>query len=179
MLEVPKSVDHLKILLEEKLELKKDFELQFEGPDFDNALFNLHSIDELPAEKAILKEWTWFLIHLLNTEPELLVATSIVNHMYLLRKQMLRTTTPKIGKVAAATSLPEVTNIVMILDEAVVLRDIVDLSTAFAYLFGLLYAINMEFPQELKRTFEAIQKIFMDLGGSYSARVQSLKIKLC
>ncbi|XP_037394262.1 uncharacterized protein LOC108411621 [Pygocentrus nattereri] len=81
--------------------------------------------------------------------------------------------------VAAATSLPKVTNIAIILKEAVVLRDIVDLPTAFAYLFGLLYAINMEYPQELKYTFEAIQKIFRDLGGSCSARVQSLKIKLC
>ncbi|KAL7859055.1 hypothetical protein SRHO_G00142020 [Serrasalmus rhombeus] len=57
--------------------------------------------------------------------------------------------------------------------------DIVDLPTAFVYLFDLLYAINVEYPQELKYTFEAIQKIFMDLGRSCSARVQSLKIKLC
>uniref|UniRef100_A0A3B1IYE8 Uncharacterized protein n=1 Tax=Astyanax mexicanus TaxID=7994 RepID=A0A3B1IYE8_ASTMX len=81
--------------------------------------------------------------------------------------------------VAAAASLPDVTNIAIILEEAVVLRDIADLPTAFAYLFGLLYSINMEYPKELKYTFEAMQKIFMDLGGSCSARVQSLKIKLC
>ncbi|KAL6455214.1 hypothetical protein MHYP_G00363480 [Metynnis hypsauchen] len=40
--------------------------------------------------------------------------------------------------VAAATSLPEVTNIAIILEEAVVLRDIVDLPAAPVYLFGLL-----------------------------------------
>ncbi|KAG9275027.1 hypothetical protein AMEX_G9499, partial [Astyanax mexicanus] len=55
LIEVPTSVDQLKTLLEEKLQLKKGFELQFEDPDFDNALCNLHSIDELPAEKAVLR----------------------------------------------------------------------------------------------------------------------------
>ncbi|KAI4877816.1 hypothetical protein NFI96_026055 [Prochilodus magdalenae] len=65
--------------------------------------------------------------------------------------------------VAASTSLPNVTNIAIILEEVVVLQDIVDLPTAFAYLFGLLFAINVEYPQELGYTFEAIQKIFMDL----------------
>lgn len=81
--------------------------------------------------------------------------------------------------VAASTSLPNVTNIAIILEEVVVLQDIVDLPTAFAYLFGLLFAINMEYPQELRYTFEAIQKIFMDLGESCTARVHSLKIELC
>uniref|UniRef100_A0A9J7Z3L7 Uncharacterized protein n=1 Tax=Cyprinus carpio carpio TaxID=630221 RepID=A0A9J7Z3L7_CYPCA len=81
--------------------------------------------------------------------------------------------------VAAVTSLPTVINLAIILEEAIVLQDITDLPAAFAYLFGLLYALNMEYPKELKYTFEVIQKIFMDLGGTCSARVQSLKSKLC
>ncbi|XP_058616201.1 uncharacterized protein LOC131530097 [Onychostoma macrolepis] len=81
--------------------------------------------------------------------------------------------------VAAVTSLPTVTNMAIILEEAIVLEDIKDLPSAFAYLFGLLYVLNMEYPKELKYTFEVIQKIFMDLGGTCSAKVQSLKSKLC
>ncbi|RXN05340.1 hypothetical protein ROHU_033485 [Labeo rohita] len=81
--------------------------------------------------------------------------------------------------VATVTSLPTVINIAIILEEAIVLEDIKDLPSAFAYLFGLLYALNMEYPKELKYSFEVIQKVFMDLGGTCSSRVQSLKSKLC
>ncbi|KAI5086908.1 hypothetical protein C0J45_23868, partial [Silurus meridionalis] len=66
----------------------------------------------------------------------------------------------------------------IILKEVIVLQDIPDLPETFAYLFGLLYALNMEYPKELKYTFEFIQKIFMDLDGTCSAKVQSLKLKL-
>ncbi|XP_048117387.1 uncharacterized protein LOC125306204 [Alosa alosa] len=52
---VPESVDHLKTILQSKLELQNGFSLQFEDPEFGNSLCNLHDIDELPAEKAVLK----------------------------------------------------------------------------------------------------------------------------
>lgn len=51
----PESVDQLKDILREKLELQGQFSLQFEDPDFGNALCNLHSIDELPTDKSVLK----------------------------------------------------------------------------------------------------------------------------
>ncbi|KAI5085459.1 hypothetical protein C0J45_24266, partial [Silurus meridionalis] len=66
----------------------------------------------------------------------------------------------------------------VILEEAIVPQDIPDLPETFAYLSGLLYALNIEYPKERKYTFEFIQKIFMDLDGTCSARVQSLKLKL-
>lgn len=81
--------------------------------------------------------------------------------------------------VAAVKSLPTVINTAIILEETVVLQDIKDVPSAFAYLFGLLYAINMEYPKNLKYTFEVIQKIFLGLGGnSCSARTQSLRSKM-
>lgn len=52
---LPESVDHLKSILQRKLELKDGFSLQFEDPDFGNSLCNLHDIDELPTKKAVLK----------------------------------------------------------------------------------------------------------------------------
>lgn len=51
---------------------------------------------------------------------------------------------------------------------AIVLQDIPDIATAFAYLFGLLYAINIDYPKKMMYTFEAIQTIF------FSARLQIL-----
>lgn len=52
--EVPESVDQLIDVLKEKLQLEGDFSLQFEDPDFGNALCNLTEMTDLPAERAVL-----------------------------------------------------------------------------------------------------------------------------
>lgn len=69
-------------------------------------------------------------------------------------------------------------NIALVLEEAVIIEDLPDLPSAFALLFGLLIVLNIEYPKELKYTFEVIEKILMDLGTQCSARVRSLKNKL-
>ncbi|KAK1172509.1 hypothetical protein AOXY_G5105 [Acipenser oxyrinchus oxyrinchus] len=78
--------------------------------------------------------------------------------------------------VASSNSLPTVTSVAIVLEE--VFEDVCDLPTAFALLFCLLYALNIDFPKELKYTFDVIQQVLMDLGSQCSARVQSLKTKL-
>lgn len=75
-------------------------------------------------------------------------------------------------------SAPTVVNIAIVLEEDIVLADLSDLPSAFAYLFGLLYGLNMEFPKELRYTFEVVQHIFMELTPNCSRRVRSLKTKL-
>ncbi|XP_045073884.1 uncharacterized protein LOC123486584 [Coregonus clupeaformis] len=50
----PQSVDDLKIIMQNKLNLAYDFTLQYEDPDFDGQLSCLVDIEELP-EKAVLK----------------------------------------------------------------------------------------------------------------------------
>ncbi|XP_041959515.1 uncharacterized protein LOC121718556 [Alosa sapidissima] len=81
--------------------------------------------------------------------------------------------------VAVRKSLPTVINIAIILEETVVLEDIKDLPSAVAYLFGLLYATNMEYPKDLSYTFEVIQKVFVELDAqSCSSRALSLRRKL-
>ena len=54
LFEVPESVNNLIEILRERLELESDFSLQFEDPEFGNALCNLTSMSELPAERAVL-----------------------------------------------------------------------------------------------------------------------------
>jgi len=53
-----------------------------------------------------------------------------------------------------------------------------DFTNALMMLFGLLYAVNMEYPKDLRYTFEAVQKIIFNLGKECTARIQSLKNKL-
>ncbi|RXN13097.1 cadherin-related tumor suppressor-like protein [Labeo rohita] len=46
-------------------------------------------------------------------------------------------------------------------------------------LMGLIYAINIEYPKELKNTFEAFQKLFLEIvGAKLLKKVHSLKNKL-
>ena len=73
---------------------------------------------------------------------------------------------------------PNVRDWAVVLEGSIVLHDLPDLSTAFAYLFGLLYAMNIDYPKEMKYTFEAIQSIFFELGSQCSPRTRSLKTKL-
>ncbi|XP_028300826.1 uncharacterized protein LOC114462299 [Gouania willdenowi] len=67
----------------------------------------------------------------------------------------------------------------VVLEGDIVLHNIPDLSSALAYLFGLLYALNIDYPKQMSYTFEAIQAIFFELGGSRcSQRIRALKTKL-
>lgn len=52
--QLPESVDVLVDLIKEKLPLQGDFLLQFEDPNFQNALCNLSEISELPSDRVVL-----------------------------------------------------------------------------------------------------------------------------
>ena len=52
--ERPDSIEELKTQLRDKLSLQDDFKLQYEDPDFNNALCNLTQIMDLP-KRAMLK----------------------------------------------------------------------------------------------------------------------------
>ncbi|KAK0151160.1 Sterile alpha motif domain-containing protein 3 [Merluccius polli] len=84
----------------------------------------------------------------------------------------------KMGVLTVLDDDDAIIDIALVLEEAIVLKDISDTPTALAYLFGLLYALNMEFPKELKYTFETIQHIFMEMSTNCSQRVRSFKTKL-
>ncbi|KAK3525828.1 hypothetical protein QTP70_010506 [Hemibagrus guttatus] len=65
----------------------------------------------------------------------------------------------------------------IIVEGTLVMEVIPDFPTAFMVLFGLLYALNIEYPKGLKYTFEAVQNIFVGLGEKCTNKVQSLKNK--
>ncbi|XP_048019948.1 sterile alpha motif domain-containing protein 3-like [Megalobrama amblycephala] len=73
----------------------------------------------------------------------------------------------------------DVVNMAVILEGEIVIVDLQDIPNAFVTLFGLLYALNISYPKELRYTFEVIQRIFMNIDGeSCSAKVHGLKNKL-
>lgn len=70
------SVEQLQDGLHEKLDFKGEFSVQYEDPDFGNALCNLMDIAELPAERAILQ------ILRNNDESQMLSHESSISSLY-------------------------------------------------------------------------------------------------
>ena len=79
-----------------------------------------------------------------------------------------------------ASLLPKkIIDVALILEEQIILLGLKDVPYAFALLIGLLYALNIGYPKELRYTFEVIQKVVMNIGGdTCSARVHGLRNKL-
>ncbi|KAE8278750.1 hypothetical protein D5F01_LYC23669 [Larimichthys crocea] len=68
----------------------------------------------------------------------------------------------------------------IILEGVEVLNNLGSVPFAVAMLLALVYALNLSYPPELKYTFEALQKIIMELDESrLSRKVQALKTYLC
>ncbi|KAA0710011.1 hypothetical protein E1301_Tti018248 [Triplophysa tibetana] len=69
--------------------------------------------------------------------------------------------------------------VALVIEEQVIMHHLSDIPNAFLNLMGLVYALNLNYPKELKFTSEVIQHLFIGLGSdSCTARVHSLKSKL-
>lgn len=67
----------------------------------------------------------------------------------------------------------------VVLEGVEVLHNLQSVNYACVMLYGLIYALNLSYPKSLKNTFEAYQKILMDLESDKpSNKVRALKLKL-
>lgn len=83
--------------------------------------------------------------------------------------------TPKRG--ASTSNCPK--NIGILIKGVEVITGLGDIARACIVLFGLTYALNLDYPRLLKYTFEVFQFFFLELDDSkLSNKVQSLKNKL-
>ncbi|KAK0145985.1 hypothetical protein N1851_015081 [Merluccius polli] len=83
--------------------------------------------------------------------------------------------TPKPG--ASTSNSPK--NIGIVIEGVEVITGLGDIARACSVLLGLTYALNLDYPTQLKYTFEVFQKLFLELDDSkLSNKVQSLKSKL-
>ncbi|KAI2661517.1 Demethylmenaquinone methyltransferase [Labeo rohita] len=70
-------------------------------------------------------------------------------------------------------------DISIVTDGVEVLDELLSVACACAIMFGHIYALNLKYPEGLKYTFEAFQKIIMDIESKQmSRRVQNLSSKL-
>uniref|UniRef100_A0A3B3CY52 Uncharacterized protein n=1 Tax=Oryzias melastigma TaxID=30732 RepID=A0A3B3CY52_ORYME len=72
-----------------------------------------------------------------------------------------------------------VENVSIILEGIEVMSELDNVPFAVAMLLGIIYTMNLNYPQELKYFFEFLQKIFLELDGiKLSHKVQVLKTLL-
>ncbi|XP_034074475.1 uncharacterized protein LOC117547769 [Gymnodraco acuticeps] len=81
--------------------------------------------------------------------------------------------------VARETPSNDYSDVGVILEGVVVLHDLESVALAAAMLFGLMYALNMNYPLKLRYTLEVLQKVIMELDASdLSRKAQNLKRKM-
>ncbi|XP_071403280.1 uncharacterized protein [Centroberyx affinis] len=67
----------------------------------------------------------------------------------------------------------------VVLEGVEVLHNLQSVTLGCVMLFGLIYALNLSYPKDVKCTFEVFQKILMELDTTkLSPKVQALKIKM-
>nr|XP_057923636.1 uncharacterized protein LOC131125788 [Doryrhamphus excisus]XP_057923637.1 uncharacterized protein LOC131125789 [Doryrhamphus excisus] len=88
-------------------------------------------------------------------------------------------TTVGIYVVKEHASSDEAEDIGIVLEGIKVLQNLDNVALGVAVLFGLMYALNLSYPADLRYTFEVIQKIWMELDrGKLSNRALALKNRL-
>lgn len=68
-----------------------------------------------------------------------------------------------VGILVVKRHIADHSDIGIILEGQQVLQEIDNVALAAAMLFGLIYALNLDYPKELKYTFEVLQKVVMEL----------------
>ncbi|XP_033964897.1 uncharacterized protein [Pseudochaenichthys georgianus] len=67
----------------------------------------------------------------------------------------------------------------IVIEGNIVMDNLGSVIVGFVMLLGLIYALDLSFPDNLKHTFEFKQKVVMDLDGhKLDGQIESLKIKL-
>ncbi|KAI4876756.1 hypothetical protein NFI96_027234 [Prochilodus magdalenae] len=149
---------------------------RFEGMTEMSAILESLDKDALNQRKrtAILQALPWYLRENPSKFLKLCEPTD--------RKDVIKGMT--IGILAVVEDVKEplpaiYSDVVLVMKEHAVLRKLGDVPNAFMNLMGLLYALNMNYPKDLRYTFEVIQRLFMGIGiESCTARVHTLKYKL-
>ncbi|XP_042259681.1 uncharacterized protein LOC121891034 [Thunnus maccoyii] len=79
---------------------------------------------------------------------------------------------------AGASASDSLKDIGTIIEEVEVNTGLEGIARVCSLLLGLIYALNLDYPRQLKYTFEVLQKLFLELDASkLSNKVQSLKSK--
>ncbi|XP_060943850.1 uncharacterized protein LOC133021098 [Limanda limanda] len=115
----------------------------------------------------------------LNEDPEMLVKEYLSNDDNSLAAMAETVFGVFVIRLHGAGPSENPEDVVILLEGVKVLHELRYVPFAVAMLLALVYALNLSYPRELKYTFEALQKVIMNLDGNkLSAKVQALKTML-
>lgn len=74
---------------------------------------------------------------------------------------------------------PPSSGVAIILEGSILMADIETLPQAFYILFGLVYALHLDYPRYMRNTFNFVQHVLLNIGKEkLNAKVQTLKNQL-
>ncbi|KAL6481875.1 hypothetical protein MHYP_G00099550 [Metynnis hypsauchen] len=68
-------------------------------------------------------------------------------------------------------------NVAVVAEETIVLHNLKDVPSGFAMLMGIIYCVNLEYPQAMKYSFEFLQRVVIKPDEA-SAQIHGLRNKL-
>ncbi|KAJ8340738.1 hypothetical protein SKAU_G00353710 [Synaphobranchus kaupii] len=73
----------------------------------------------------------------------------------------------------------EIFSVAVVVEETIVLHNIKDVAHGFAMLMGVIYCVNLEYPDAMKYSFEFLQRVVMKVKPEQaSARVHGLRNRI-
>lgn len=73
----------------------------------------------------------------------------------------------------------EVFDVAVVVEETIVLHNLKDVTLGFAMLMGVIYCINLKYPNDMKYSFEFLQRVVMKIRPDQaSPRVHGLRNKI-
>ncbi len=73
----------------------------------------------------------------------------------------------------------KVFHVAVVVEETIIVHDLKDVPTGFAMLMGAIYCLNLEYPRNMKYSFEFLQRVIMSIKPDQcSARIHGLRNKL-
>lgn len=73
----------------------------------------------------------------------------------------------------------DIFNVAVVVEETIVLHNIKDVAHSFAMLMGVIYCVNLEYPDAMKYSFEFLQRVVMKIKPDQaSARVHGLRNRI-
>ncbi|XP_035992926.1 uncharacterized protein LOC118563151 [Fundulus heteroclitus] len=73
----------------------------------------------------------------------------------------------------------EVFDVAVVVEETIVLHNVKDVAQSFAMLMGVIYCVNLKYPDAMKYSFEFIQRVVMKIKPDQaSARVHGLRNRI-
>ncbi|XP_039467486.1 uncharacterized protein LOC120439999 isoform X1 [Oreochromis aureus] len=164
-----RTFSHRRLEIVEQRPMIKDFMNRWP------ALFKESECDDIDIKREhTLKS----LVIYFNEDPDLLFKEYLTSSN---EDERLRSTAAAVTGIYSIRreGVQEPEDVGVVIEGTTVMNNLGSVIMAFIVLFGLIYALDLSYPNDHKHTFEFCQKILMNLDGQrFSTKMQQMKMKM-